>query len=506
MLLDSLYKHGPKALLLLVAALANPATAENPFITNLYTADPAAHVWEDGRMWVYPTHDENSATLFFDMRNWRAYSSDDMNNWQDHGVIFSLDDVSWASSQAWAPDVVYRAGTYYMYFPVDWPFGKIGVATSQSPDGPFADAIGAPLITFLSPNTASYTQDPSVFIDDDGQAYMYYGGNKSIRVVKLKENMLELDGPILNIAGVNSFFEGAWMHKYHGKYYLSYAADGLGSSIKYAMADNPLGPFVEKGVLLDPIGTSTSHQSIVEKDGQWYMFYHNGKLPGGGDYKRSIAVDKLFYNADGTIQKVIPTLMGASTQVRVNAGTRNAGTIDSEGHYWYKDQGYDTDNVSSTKDPISGTTNDAIYQTHHYGEGIGWVPKPLGYSFTVPNGEYRVKLHFAETWFKARGKRIFDVFLEGENVSNDLDIYARVGHDAALMLEFNNVVVSDSQLNIKLQNVVQNPIISGIEFYLVEGGEVNTSPPPQAGGSFNGGFIAMLLMLLFSRNPMRRRL
>ncbi len=297
--------------------LAISVFSQNPFITHMYTADPSAQVFND-TLYVYPSHDQDTATQF-SMEDWHVFSTTDMKKWTDHGVIFSLEDISWASFEAWAPDCIERNGKYYFYYPVEE--SKIGVAVSNKPTGPFKDPLDSALIHINSKGVVCNRDfiDPGVFIDDDGQAYLYMG-QLVVNAIKLNEDMISYDGEVQLLEGTEGFFEAIWMHKYEGKYYLSYSAES--GQIEYCMSDNPLGPFEYKGVILEKMNSGTNHHSIVEYKGQWYLFYHNSDLyfknhpevePTFGwsrdphPFRRSICFDKLYYNADGTIQQVVPT-------------------------------------------------------------------------------------------------------------------------------------------------------------------------------------------------------
>jgi beta-xylosidase len=285
----------------------------------MYTADPSARVF-NGTLYVYPSHDEDSAT-WFSMKDWHVFSTTDMKNWKDHGVAFGLKDLKWASDEAWAPDCASRNGKYYFYYPVEK--SKIGVAISDKPYGPFKDPLNSALIHIKSKGVVCNRDfiDPAVFIDDDGQAYLYMG-QLVVNVIKLNEDMISYDGKVHLLEGTDDFFEAVWMHKHNGIYYLSYSANS--GEIKYCTGNNPLGPFKYQGVILRRMNSGTNHHSIVEYNGQWYMFYHNSDLyfrnhpeaePKFGwghensphPFRRSICFDTLYYNADGTIREVIPT-------------------------------------------------------------------------------------------------------------------------------------------------------------------------------------------------------
>ncbi|MBQ8420887.1 MAG: family 43 glycosylhydrolase [Bacteroidales bacterium] len=283
--------------------------ASNPFITHMYTADPSAHVWKDGRLYVYASHDIFPPRGCDYMDRYHVFSTDDMINWTDHGEILNSGQVPWGRREGgymWAPDCAYKDGTYYFYFP--HPSGthtgstwKIGVATSRKPASDFK-------VQGYIEGVPSYI-DPCIFMDDDGQAYIYNGGSSRCYGGKLKDNMVELDGPMVEMQGLNDFHEGAWIHKRNGIYYLSYPDNHINENgkqynrIHYAMSTSPLGPWDYKGILLEETDCDTSHGSIVEYKGQWYMFYHNCALSGRGNL-RSICFDRLFYNEDGTIRIV----------------------------------------------------------------------------------------------------------------------------------------------------------------------------------------------------------
>lgn len=283
-----------------LSALSSSAQ-KNPFITDIYTADPSAHVWSDGRLYVYASHDIAPPRGCDLMDQYHVFSTDDMVNWKDHGEILRASQVPWGRKDGgfmWAPDCVFRKGTYYFYFP--HPSGdewnktwKIGVATSNSP------AEGFKVQGFL-PDLEPMI-DPCVFIDDDGLAYFYYGGGGVCKGGKLMDNMLEIDGTMQPMEGLVDFHEATWVHKRDGVYYLSYAdnndKDGKHNQMRYATSDSPLGPWTYRGIYMDPTDSYTNHGSIVEYKGQWYSFYHNSALS-HHDWLRSICVDKLFYNTD----------------------------------------------------------------------------------------------------------------------------------------------------------------------------------------------------------------
>jgi hypothetical protein len=315
-----------------------------PLVTDLFSADPSAHVF-NGKIYIYPSHDidagvpENDNGDHFDMRDYHVYSmATPEGKITDHGVALDIKNILWAGKQLWAPDAAFKDGTYYLYFPAKDKNGvfKIGVAKSSSPTGPFkAEA---------SPMTNSYSIDPAVFKDDDGSYYMYFGGiwggqlqrwrtgtydpngvepektEAAIgpRMAKLTASMTEFAEPVKEIQIVDGegkpllvqdnarrFFEAAWVHKYKGKYYLSYST-GDTHFICYALGDNPYGPFTYKGIILKPVLGWTNHHSIIEFKGKSYLFYHDSTLSGGKTHLRNIKMTELQYNDDGSIKMIEP--------------------------------------------------------------------------------------------------------------------------------------------------------------------------------------------------------
>jgi arabinoxylan arabinofuranohydrolase len=283
------------------------ARASNPIITTSYSADPSAHVFE-GRMYVYASHDRNDAREF-DMIDYHVYSSDDMENWRDHGVVLRLQDIHWARSHLWAPDCGYKNQKYYLYFPAQDANGvfRVGVAVGNSPSGPFVDS-GRPI-----PGVQGI--DPSIFTDSDGQAYLVWAasGNR-VLMARMKPNMLELDGAPKQLDGADNFFEGPWIFRRAGKYYLTYPAfkphgvgrGGHGQNYDYAMASNIWGPYLYKGAFTQSgPGGDNIHGSQLRWANHWYCFYHDFSTSRGyahQDVKRNVRVDEMFFNPDGTIQ------------------------------------------------------------------------------------------------------------------------------------------------------------------------------------------------------------
>jgi hypothetical protein len=315
-----------------------------PLVEHIYTADPSAHVF-DGRIYIYPSHDIEAGIPFndngdhFGMQDYHVLSLDGPDSPAvDHGVALHIKDVPWAERQMWAPDAARKDGKYYFYFPAKKTDGifQIGVAVADSPVGPFKAQPKA--------MEGSYSIDPAVFEDDDGSFYMYFGGiwggqlqnyrNNQYsadnaepaatepalgpKVAKLRDDMLEfaevprevliLDerGQVL-LAGDTDrrFFEASWLHKYQGKYYFSYST-GDTHFLCYATGDNPYGPFTYQGRILEPVVGWTTHHSICEFEGKWYLFYHDSILSEGVTHLRSVKMAEIQYDADGKIQTLKP--------------------------------------------------------------------------------------------------------------------------------------------------------------------------------------------------------
>ena len=268
----------------------------NPIIKHKYTADPAAIVHQD-KVYLYTGHDEAPPRRDgYVMKDWLVFSSPDMVTWTEHPVPLKVTDFNWAKSDAWASHVVERNGKFYWYATVGHgsiPGFSVGVAVADSPLGPFKDARGSALITNNMTTDVKIGWDdidPAVFIDDNGQAYIFWG-NTTCHFAKLKENMTELDGPIQTVK-LPQFTEAPWVHKRKGWYYLSFAHQ-FPEKIAYAMSRNIEGPWEFKGILNELAGNSnTNHQAIIDFKGQSYFIYHNGGLgPDGGSFRRSVCID-----------------------------------------------------------------------------------------------------------------------------------------------------------------------------------------------------------------------
>ncbi len=316
-----------------------------PLISDIYTADPSAHVF-NGKIFIYSSHDidagvpEKDDGSHFAMKDYHVLSMDSINGKvTDNGVALDIKDIPWVGRQLWAPDAAYKNGMYYLYFPAkdNQDIFRIGVATSTSPTGPFKAE--------PKPIEGSFSIDPAVFTDTDETSYMYFGGiwggqmqkwqsgkfdstygqeptdstvtALSPKIAKLSKDMLHFNGPVKDVKIVDKdgkpllagdhkrrFFEAPWMHKYNGKYYFSYST-GDTHFICYATGDSPYGPFTYQGVILNPVQGWTNHESIVEINGKWYIFYHDTQLS-GKTHLRNVKVTELHYTPDGGIETITP--------------------------------------------------------------------------------------------------------------------------------------------------------------------------------------------------------
>lgn len=296
---------------LIAMAFFSYSHAQNPIIQTKYTADPAPMVYND-TVFLYVDHDEDADIGFFNMKNWLLYKSTDMVNWTDCGEVASLKTFSkWGRQDngAWALQCMPRNGKFYAYCPVQ--LSGIGVAVANTPYGPFVDPLGKPLI-----NNSGDDIDPTIFIDDDGQAYLYWG-NPQPYYVKMNSDMISYSGKITTqTVKPDKYVEGPWLTKRNGLYYLLYAANGIPENLAYATSTSPLGPWTYGGVIMPTQGASfTNHCGIIDFKGNSYLFYHNGALPGGGGYKRSVCVEQFVYNADGTFPTINMTTQGVTTPV-----------------------------------------------------------------------------------------------------------------------------------------------------------------------------------------------
>jgi hypothetical protein len=311
---------GYRLLLILLLIMINRVNGQNPIVRNQFSADPSARVFGD-RVYVYPSHDilataGRGRLAWFCMEDYHVFSSSNLTDWTDHGMIITQNSVPWVkpdSYSMWAPDCIERNGKYYFYFPTSpkdtVAYGRgfrVGVAVADKPTGPF--------IPQETPIKDVRGIDPNVFIDKDGQAYLYWSAG-NIYGAKLKANMLELDSEVKTLGELpaKGLKEGPYLFERKGIYYLTYPhVENKTERLEYATGDNPLGPFKVSGVIMDesPSGCWTNHHSIIQFKGQWYLFYHDKNYSPRFDKARSIRADSLSFNADGSIKKVIPTLRG----------------------------------------------------------------------------------------------------------------------------------------------------------------------------------------------------
>ncbi|EPR10301.1 family 43 glycosylhydrolase [Ruminiclostridium papyrosolvens] len=309
-------------LIIFTTLFSSVCYADNPVVQTLYTADPAPMVY-NGTCYLFTGHDEDTiVNNFYTMNDWRCYSSTDMVNWTDHGSPLAATTFSWAKGDAWAGQVIFRNNKFYYYVPVTRKTGgyALGVAVSDSPTGPFTDALGKPLVT----NNGGSDIDPTVFIDDNGQAYLYWG-NGNLWYVKLNQDMISYSGGIVQVSPKpTSYVEGPWFYKQNNLYYMVYAGMGSnGEDIQYATSTSPTGPWTSKGEIMPSKNSFTNHPGVTDFKGNSYFFYHTGDLPGGGSYHRSVGVEQFKYNGDGTIPTIPITQTGPAQVQYLNPFVKN---------------------------------------------------------------------------------------------------------------------------------------------------------------------------------------
>lgn len=318
--------------------LTHAAYAANPLIQTIYSADPAPLVHQ-GRVYLYVGHDEGDKK-FFDMRDWRVFSSSDMVNWTDHGARLALTDFAWAKKHAWAGHTIERDGKFYWYVPVEQASGgmAIGVAVGPTPLGPFKDALGTPLVFDKHGDI-----DPAAYIDDDGQAYLVWG-NPTYKWVKLNRDMVSYDttvgdqgifrhemtveafGKRAKPDRATAYEEAPWIYKRGKLYYLFHAGGPLPEHLAYSTGPSATGPWTYGGVVMKAQGGSfTNHPGVIDFQGKTYLFYHDGSLPGGGGFSRSVCVDELHFNPDGSIVPLDMTRTGPAPVAHLNPYARVEG-------------------------------------------------------------------------------------------------------------------------------------------------------------------------------------
>ncbi len=270
------------------------AQADNPLLTSVYTADANPYVY-NGRFYIVCGQDQANSTAF-NMYAWRLMSSSDMNTWTDHGVIAKPADYSWMpSNRAWASTIINRNNKFYFYIATDY---AVGVLTASSITGPYTDPLGKALIDKNTPGHAARDIDPDVFMDDDGQAYLFWGGDGNCRYVRLNSDMISLAGSVMDVPGLTgsgyTYLEAPFVFKTNGTYFLMYADSPWPSKIHYATASSISGPWTHRGVIGSATGTGTNHEGAAYFNNQWWYTYHTEELSNGNPYSRSVCVDKMY--------------------------------------------------------------------------------------------------------------------------------------------------------------------------------------------------------------------
>ncbi len=318
------------------AIMPSQADAQNPIIKDHFTPDPAPFVYKN-KVYLFTDHDEDKPNDYFHMKEWLLYESKDLVHWKSHGPIFDLSTFKWArqDDNAWAGQLIERNGKWYAYICCEDTARHIhglGVAVAKKPTGPYVDALGKPLV----PGNWGYI-DPTVFIDDDGQAYLFWGNN-ALWYAKLNEDMITLGSEIIKVDTEDesafgpkvikrdyqlnkripktNYEEGPWVYKRNGLYYLVYAAGGVPEHMAYSTSTSIHGPWKYGGRILNEAENSfTIHGGIINFKGRDFIFYHNGKLPGGGGFNRSACIEEFKYNPDGSIP-LIPFTEGVTKPVK----------------------------------------------------------------------------------------------------------------------------------------------------------------------------------------------
>jgi len=311
-------KRLPLYCMTIMLLVSSNSFSQNPldFGGNIRTADPSGHVWADGKMYLYVSHDEECQPDFW-MKNWYVFSSDNLTDWTNHGPVLSVGDLTWADNYAWAPDCAYKDGKYYFCFPAgtgvkdrenpanSTKWMGIGIAVSDSPAGPFKDAIGKPLWT------EPYANDPCLFIDDDGQGYLYFHGGEDYLVAEMSDDLLSVEGDFykMDMGGYEPKMEGPWVFKRDSIYYFTMPENNR--VLTYYMSKSPKGPWQYQGVIMEDEGPANNHHSIVEFKGHWILFYHRWlDIDSACGKQRHCCAEYLYFNDDGTIQEVQRTSQG----------------------------------------------------------------------------------------------------------------------------------------------------------------------------------------------------
>lgn len=389
----------------------NSFAATNPIVTKIFTADPAGLVYND-TMYIFTGHDEAAAGHEgYVMNDWHIFSSGDMDTWVDRGAVLSLKTFKWARGSAWASQTIERNGKFYWYVTVhDGRDFAIGVAVADHPAGPYKDALGKALITSdMTPwgDGVNYDIDPTVFIDDDNQAYIYWG-NGAVMGYKLKENMIELQGKMFNVTPP-SFTEAPYVHKRNGRYFLTYAY-GWEERIGQATMKTPTGPVSNSKVIVGyNKNSNTSHQAFVEFHNQWYYIYHTGAI--GGSFRRSVCVDYAYYENDSTIADIKMTDAGVK---KVNHAPLK------DGVYRIKARHSDLSLDEASYGVIQMNSEESWSQL--------WALKRVnGYTYTLKNVETGKYLSFGKGNLLDTAKTVQDestLIIENFNIDDGYRLYA----------------------------------------------------------------------------------
>lgn len=380
---------------LCLVTAAQSASAANPIVQTCYTADGAPLVWND-TFYLFTGHDEGNSG-FFSMNDWRCFATTDMQNWTDLGVPLDYTTFKWASGEAWAAQCIERDGKFYYYVTVTAANGggrAIGVAVADSPEGPFTDPIGKPL---CGPNW-SYI-DPTVFVDDDGQAYLYWG-NPKLWMVKLNADMISYEGqPVEVDSGCSQYTEAPYLYKHGDWYYMVYASDGIPENIAYSMSKSPTGPWEYCGIIMQNGGNSfTNHPGIIDYKGHSYFTYHTGTLPGGGGFTRSMCIEEMTYQADGKIKEMTRTEKGPAQLEALNPYLRT----EAETICW--ESGVETENCSEGGRNVCDIQNGEYIKVSGVDFGSGATTFRVSASSATAAGSSRNRRSRSVTrWPKDRG-------------------------------------------------------------------------------------------------------
>ena len=400
-----------RKLLLSVAfvGLCGLVGAQKPIVQTYFTADPAPMVYND-TVYVYTSHDEDSTVNnFFTMLDWRCYSSTDMVNWTDRGAVGSLRNFAWCTKTngAWAPQCVARNGKFYLYVPIHGE--GVSVLVGNSPTGPFTDPIGKRLV---ESDHLWNDIDPTVFVDDDGQAYLFWG-NPALYYVKLNKDMISYDHSVgqngifsVEMTGAafgeavgrdgkprTKYVEGPWFYKRNGIYYMGYAAAGIPEYIAYSTAPSAQGPWTYKGFIMEraPKLAFTNHSGVVDYKGNSYFFYHSESLTGGAGFRRSVCLEQFKYNADGSIPLIVPTPEGVKESVSALNPFKQ---VEAETIGW--SEGLKTANDNSKGIYVTKINNGDYLKVYSVDFGKGATTFEASVASAAKGGQIEIRLNSAD--------------------------------------------------------------------------------------------------------------